>query len=313
MKFYNLNPYRGSNSMVRIIGHRGARGLYPENSLLGFMNVLKSGIEIIELDIVFSKDGIPIITHDQDISPFFCRDSKGEFIKDKIKISALNAEELYTYDIGRFNPETEYGKYFPEQIQLDGIFLSSLQELLNLVQLPEYQHANLLIEIKSDPDILDKDRKKIISVLAKQIKDANLINRVIFHSFDWALLSQCKHHAPGILTSYLTKTIHDDDIDIQVSNWNSSIEEVQNPSVIPEKIYEAGGSIWCPHFKEITKDSLLAAEKYNLLVFAWTVNEPADIDIMIDLGVDAIVTDYPPRVKKCLASKGMNWNTALSG
>ena len=51
--------------MVRIIGHRGARGLYPENSLLGFMNVLKSGIEIIELDIVFSKDGIPIITHDK--------------------------------------------------------------------------------------------------------------------------------------------------------------------------------------------------------------------------------------------------------
>ena len=145
--------------MVRIIGHRGPRGLYPEYSLLGFMNVLKSGIEIIELDIVFSKDGIPIITHDQDISPFFCRDSKGEFIKDKIKISALNAEELYTYDFGRFYPETEYGKYFPEQIQLDGVFLSSLQELLNLVQLPEYQHANLLIEIKSDPDILDKDRK----------------------------------------------------------------------------------------------------------------------------------------------------------
>ena len=59
------------------------------------------------------------------------------------------------------------------------------------------------------------------------MKDANLINRVIFHSFDWALLSQCKHHVPGILTSYLTKTIHDDDIDIQVSNWNSSIEEFQ--------------------------------------------------------------------------------------
>ena len=84
MKFHDLNSYRGSNSMVRIIGHRGARGLYPENSLLGFMNVLKSGIEIIELDIVFSKDNIPIIAHDQDISPFFCRDSEGEFIKDKI-------------------------------------------------------------------------------------------------------------------------------------------------------------------------------------------------------------------------------------
>ena len=50
-------------------------------------------------------------------------------------------------------------KYFPKQIQLDGVFMSSLQELLNLVQLPEYQHANLLIEIKSEPDILDKDRK----------------------------------------------------------------------------------------------------------------------------------------------------------
>ena len=94
MKFYNLNAYRGSNSMVRIIGHRGARGLYPENSLLGFMNVLKSGIEIIELDIVFSKDGIPIITHDQDISPFFCRDSKGEFIKDKKKLQLLTPKNF---------------------------------------------------------------------------------------------------------------------------------------------------------------------------------------------------------------------------
>ena len=64
MKSHNLNSFRGSNSMVKIIGHRGARGFYPENSLLGFMNVLKSGIEIIELDIVFSKDSIPIITHD---------------------------------------------------------------------------------------------------------------------------------------------------------------------------------------------------------------------------------------------------------
>ena len=83
MKFYNLNAYRGSNSMVRIIGHRGARGLYPENSLLGFMNVLKSGIEIIEFDIVFSKDSIPIITHDQHISPFFAVIPKENLLKIK--------------------------------------------------------------------------------------------------------------------------------------------------------------------------------------------------------------------------------------
>ena len=69
--------------MVRIIGHRGARGLYPENSLLGFMNVLKSGIEIIELYIVFSKDGIPIITHDQDISLFFVVILKENLLKIK--------------------------------------------------------------------------------------------------------------------------------------------------------------------------------------------------------------------------------------
>ena len=80
MKFYNLSPQW---LKCKIIGHRGARGLYPENSLLGFMNVLKSGIEIIELDIVFSKDGIPIITHDQDVSPFFVVDSKENLLKIK--------------------------------------------------------------------------------------------------------------------------------------------------------------------------------------------------------------------------------------
>ena len=76
---------------------------------------------------MFSKDNIPILTHDQDISPFFGRDSKGKFVKDKIKISALNAEEIYTYDIGRVNPETEYGKCFPEQSQLNGVFTPSVQ------------------------------------------------------------------------------------------------------------------------------------------------------------------------------------------
>ena len=118
-----------------------------------------------------------------------------------------------------------------------------------------------MIEIKSDPDILDKDRKKIISVLAKQIKDANLINRVIFHSFDWALLSQCKYHAPGILTSYLTKTIHDDDIDIQKVELSSLRRQIgfvsQEPNLITGTVSE-NISISDP---EINKSEIVEAAK----------------------------------------------------
>ncbi|MBL6626115.1 MAG: hypothetical protein ISP39_09230 [Alphaproteobacteria bacterium] len=68
-----------------------------------------------------------------------------------------------------------------------------------------------------------------------------------------------------------------------------------------------GGALWCPHFSEITAHDLVRARELGLCVAVWTVNEPADINAMIDLRVDAIVTDYPGRVQRRLSDRGFRW------
>ena len=78
-------------------------------------------------------------------------------------------------------------------------------------------------------------------------------------------------------------------------------------NAVPEKISTLGGSVWCPYFKDITQDRLLSARENNLVVVVWTLNERDNIEAMIELGVDAIVTDYPLRVMSALIAKAKHW------
>jgi glycerophosphoryl diester phosphodiesterase len=84
--------------------------------------------------------------------------------------------------------------------------------------------------------------------------------------------------------------------------------DLDRPDIsVPDEVSRAGGSLWCPYFSELTADDLARARELDLCVAVWTVNETADIDAMIDLGVDAIVTDYPGRVQRRLSDRGYRW------
>ncbi len=154
-----------------------------------------------------------------------------------------------------------------------------------------------MIEIESDLNYSDKKRQNMVSLLAKQISESHLMERVILHSFDWVLLSQCEEFAFGFITSYLMKIKQDNNFENQQPGCFRGFSKGKNRSAIPAKIFEAGGLVWCPHFKELSEGSLSSVRKYDLLVFLWTVNETTDIDMMINLGVDAIVTDTLTELK----------------
>ncbi len=303
-----LDSFRGSAGIIRIVGHRGARGLFPENSIFGFENILKIGVNLLELDVVFSKDKTPIITHNSTISPITSRDVDGGFVKEIIKVSSLTVEQIKNYEIGKLDLDSDYGKRFPEQAQLDGIYMPTLQELFDkMQQQPAFENVRLMVEIKSDPSFSSQDRKNIASLITKQIKNTNLANRVLLHSFDWSLLCECKKKDPEILTSFLTKKGY------QYESKNNESSEVyardsgEKFNAFSKNIRELGGSFWSPYYRDITIDRLLSAHENNLIVVAWTVNEPDDIDLMIELGVDAIITDYPPRVMSALRAKAKHW------
>ena len=302
-----LDAFRGSAKIIRIVGHRGARGLFPENSMFGFENILKMGVTLIELDVVFSKDKTPIITHDHTINPSTSRDVDGEFVNENIKVSSLTVEQIKNYEIGRLDLDSDYGRRFPEQAQLDGIYMPTLQELFEKMQQPEFEQMRLMVEIKSEPNYLSQDRENIASLVIKQIREANLSNKVLLHSFDWLLLSEFKKKDPKITTSFLTKKGYQNESENYYPSQVFMQDAAGYSNSVPEKISALGGSVWCPYFKDITRDRLLSARENNLIVVVWTLNELDDIDAMIELGVDAIVTDYPLRVMSALIAREKHW------
>jgi glycerophosphoryl diester phosphodiesterase len=302
-----LDAFRGSAGIIRIVGHRGARGLFPENSMVGFESILKMGVTLIELDVVFSKDKTPIITHNHTINPFISRDVDGEFVSESIKVSSLTVEQIKNYEIGRLDLDSDYGKRFTQQAQLDGIYMPTLQELFEKMQEPDFGQMRLMVEIKSEPNYSRQARENIASLVTKQIRDSNLANKVLLHSFDWLLLSECKKKDPEIITSFLTKKGYQDRIENHHPLQVFMQDAANHSNAVPEKINALGGSVWCPYFKDITQDRLLSARENNLIVIVWTLNERDDIEAMIDLGVDAIVTDYPPRVMSALIAREKHW------
>ena len=146
--------FSGDENTIRIVGHRGARGILPENSIIGFDFALSIGVDLLEFDVLISRDDIPVITHNHEFHGSAVRGPDGAFLNgDHPRVASLTMAEIEQFDIGRLNAETEYGRGFPDQAQIDGVRVPRLTELLHLVSQPRYQTACLMLELKSDPDL----------------------------------------------------------------------------------------------------------------------------------------------------------------
>ena len=107
--------------------------------------------------------------------------------------------------------------------------------------------------------------------------------------------------------SFLTQ-LQDNGHDVGEDSSILVTPDFSNPKTsVPDEVSRAGGSLWCPHFTELDAAALARARELGLAVAVWTVNEPGDIEAMIDLRVDAIVTDYPGRVQQRLSERGLQW------
>ena len=102
-------------------GHRGARGLAPENTLAAFRRAMQIGVTTIETDMAVTRDDVIVISHDPLLNPDIVRDRAGEWLISKgPPIRTLTFTELARYDIGRLNPTNAYARQFPEQQEIDG-------------------------------------------------------------------------------------------------------------------------------------------------------------------------------------------------
>lgn len=277
--------------VIRIVGHRGARGVFPENTMLGFEYTLASGVPLVEFDVVLTADDVPVITHNPTLHKPTFQDQAGQFISNELPIRSLSFAELGRYEVGKIDGTTSYGAAFPDQAQVAGLRVPALAELCALVKQPRHQAARLLLELKSDPSLTNM-RANFVAQVLRVIRDHGVAGQTVLHSFDWEILADCQAQAPDIPTSFLSI---------------ASNSEFDLPDDIPAHVKAAGGALWCPHFQDITAKDVADAQRMGLGVVVWTVNAISDIDQMIDFGVDAICSDYPGRVQRRLSDRGLRW------
>ena len=302
--FPQLKGFRGNPGLIRLIGHRGARGLMPENTIEGFKFTLNLGVTALEFDVLVSKDNVPVITHDYQLSSSLTRDYNGKWIgENSLKISELTLAQLKQFDVGGLDSRSIYGANYPEQEFLSGIRIPKLSELLDLACLPKSQNLYLLMEIKSDGTL---KVTKVISQILDEIRERNLSNRTILHSFDWELLKECHRLAPEIPRSFLSQLPENYDVSSDPASLDRTPDFSSFKTSIPKAIANQEGQMWCPYFKDVTSEMVQEAHSLNLIVCTWTVNEIEDLENMIDAGVDGIITDYPNRAQKVLEIRGFN-------
>jgi glycerophosphoryl diester phosphodiesterase len=292
-------------------GHRGARGLAPENTIPGFALTLGIGVDTLETDIAVSRDGVLVISHDPALNPDITRGPDGQFLSSRGPVIwHTDFAELQRYDVGRLKPGTRYAEQYPEQNLHDGARLPRLEELFALVKKSGNHKVRLALEIKVRPDAPDETMapEPFARNLVDAVRAAGFAQRTTILSFDWRALQAVQKMAPEIGTVYLSiQRPQFDNIGAGkpgVSPWTAGIGHAEHGSV-PKMIRSAGGRIWSAFHLDLDAAQVEEAKALGLTVLAWTVNEPAQIARAMDLGVDGIVTDRPDRVRAEMQRRGM--------
>jgi len=289
-------------------GHRGARGLQPENTLPGFETALDLGVTTLELDLHFTADGRVVVWHDPIVHPDKCQLNPAATGADpatadetQLAIAALSRDQLANYDCnlnpdpGRFGDQTATGTDLAGQ----DYRIPTLDELFDFVA--AYAQADgktaeqrsggaavqFNIETKRVPDHPETINDGFDGVapgpfeleILEIIAQKDISDRVVIQSFDHRSL----------------RAIRSVDDSIRLAALTSRSEPFQED-------FATFANIWSPDYRSLSAGSLETAQDAGLLVIPWTVNDPSDMNRLIDLGVDGLITDRPDLLVEVLAA-----------
>ncbi|MEP7283399.1 MAG: glycerophosphodiester phosphodiesterase [Rubrivivax sp.] len=281
-------------------GHRGARGLMPENTLPAFQKAIDLGVDTLECDMAITKDGVVVIHHDLTLNPDTTRGPDGKWLASRgPAISDLTFDELQTYDVGRLKPGTAYAKSFPDQQSVDGARIPRLSDLFDLVKKSGNTRIGFDCETKVSPRQrgLTLPPEEFARRVVAEIRKHGMQARVMVQSFDWSTLQVIQRDAPEIRTMYLTSpgTLAPAD-GFDPARWLAGFTPAVHGSV-PAAVKAAGGKIWAPNHATLSPALLAEAHAKGLIVIPWTVNEPEVIARLLEMGVDGIISDRPDLVQ----------------
>lgn len=304
------------------IAHRGGTGLWPENTLGAFERAIADGAEGIELDVHLSKDGVPVVHHDEALKPAIARGPDGSWVsKPTPLIKDLTFEELQAYDVGRLNPDERYSGRYPEQTALDGERIPSLEAAIDLVR--EKAGPDFVVYTELKTDLMDltqsSDPVALADTVVDLIEQKGFGGQTVFVSFDWRALAQAKKRAPHIQNAFTTLPFYSfDPEDKSIAHDSEGAAALRTASAngadffggfdwrdqqgatFDERVLRAiaaGPSDgWFSWHGDIDDATAALAKELGLTISAWTVDMPDDMARLTDLEIDAILTDRLDRL-----------------
>lgn len=305
--------------------HRGGRDVRPENTLYSYAYAIELGATSIECDMQLTKDGQIVMSHNPILNSDITRDENGNYIKNnKYDIRLMTVDELKKFEVGVMDPNC--GEYYDlhgkTQFTYDAK-IPTLEELMQLIQSYGDKNIVLNIETKSYPDPAsagyknNADPKKFVEVFNNIVKKYNMEDRVVLQSFDWQTLIEMKKLNPNISTSALWQEQPSWGRDSESlrryekkkSPWLGGLD-IKDYQGNPVKAAHAiGADIISPYYTEISKQDVDEAHSLGMKVVPWTVNNEKDMTMLLDMGVDGIISDKPWLLKQVLEKRNIKLHT----
>ena len=300
--------------------HRGGRDARPENTLVAYAYAMEMGATTIECDMQLTKDDRIVMSHNPILNHVLTKDENGNYIEDgKYDIRNMTLAEVQKFDVGTMDPNS--GEYYEghgrTQVSAPGAKIPTLDEVFDLIK--EYGDSKVIInaETKSYPDPLsgaayqnNVDPVRFVKAFNEVVKKYGMEDRVLLQSFDWQTLVEMKKINPKIRLVALWQ---------EQPSWG--------PDAVSLRAYEEGKSPWLggldiddykgkpilaahaigvnvvsPYYPEVSKQDVEQAHELGMKVVPWTVN---DMNMMINMGVDGIITDKPWILRELLEKRGI--------
>nr|WP_120491698.1 glycerophosphodiester phosphodiesterase family protein [Corynebacterium lactis] len=296
--------------------HRGGRGQWTEESAQAMKNSLALGVTTLELDIVLSKDGVPVVWHDPDVKPEKCADTAparegdpqfpyvGKLVHD------LTFEQLSTLDCAKKLED------FPDAEVIAGNKMMTLPQLFDLTRDNKDIHFNIETKIEGEKRGDSAEPQQFVDTILDEVDRAGVADRVMIQSFDWRSLPLVAKRNPDIPLVLLwdettwkkgSPWTGDVSYDAVGGDIIAAAQQVGVQVLSPGHSVPYGKKPSDPDYNPIATPELISrAHAAGMVVVPWTVNEKETMREQIAAGVDGLITDYPTRLREVLAELGMD-------
>ncbi len=265
---------------LEIQGHRGARGLLPENTVPGFVLAIREGVDVLELDLCIAGDGAIIVSHEPWMSHEICRSPEGQDITLADERNH-NLHQMTTEDIAAFDCGSRIHPRFPDQrtLPVSKPTLADVVKVTETVPLLDGGTLRYNMEIKHRSDLEPEfcpDAGTFASLVIAEVQRLGIADRTCIQSFSEAVMEAVHQQAPDLTTAWLTET------------EGSVQSQLDRLSFQPD--------IYSPNWTLIDAMDVKFLQDAGIRVIPWTVNSQEDLYAVMQLGVDGIITDFPDRL-----------------